>query len=242
MADYRSQYVTFFLFFFCKHKACTIELHPKVTPTCTCIKCIFRTLKPGVTSDDCPNTQSPETQRRNCADRQVFCTLPDTLSDFSFKTCNLDLHHTLQSDDNCKIIGPHQKRACSRVDGREICIQDCNPSVPSEGCKVLCYNPKIDIGGVRPVCTGCKNGQVKMESQDDEYNITNYVITCEQNGEEKPGDFVCEEECGCEHADKSTTGTFKLIISINIIKFVIIMFRLNLVKIAISLRKKCGNF
>ena len=51
-----------------------------------------------------------------------------------------------------------------------------------------------------------------MESQDDNYkiNITNYIITCEQNGEEKPGDFVCEEECGCEHADKSTTGTFQL--------------------------------
>ena len=83
-----------------------------------------------------------------------------------------------------------------------------------------------------------------MESQDDNYkiNITNYIITCEQNGEEKPGDFVCEEECGCEHADKSTTGTFQLKINIEILKFVIIMFRLNLVKIAISLRKKCGNF
>ena len=38
-----------------------------------------------------------------------------------------------------------------------------------------------------------------MESQDLKYI---YNITCEQNGEEIPGDFVCEKKCGCVQKEK----------------------------------------
>ena len=40
-----------------------------------------------------------------------------------------------------------------------------------------------------------------MENQDMKYNY-NLTLTCEQNGEEIPGDFVCEKKCGCVQKEK----------------------------------------
>ena len=45
-----------------------------------------------------------------------------------------------------------------------------------------------------------------MESQDNKYNFN---VTCEQNGEEIPGDFVCEDKCGCVQDKKTGTLKFK---------------------------------
>ena len=167
------------------------------------IKCIFRTLKQGVSSNDCPNTQSSETQSRKCYtanNRKVVCNtvLDGPAPGFSFEACMGDF---FVDDSKCKTIGPDQKVAgkCSYVDGREICVQDCNQEV----CRVRCYNPTIDIGGSRPVCAGCKNGKIKMESEGriNKHKII-VNITCEQNGEEIPTNFACEEKCGCVQDEK----------------------------------------
>ena len=109
--------------------------------------------------------------------------------------------------DKCKVIGPGMpgiwNEMCPNI-GREACVQtqDCN----ADGCAVSCYNSFTNTDGHHVICTGCRNGKVKMESQDMKYN---YNVTCEQNGEEIPGDFVCEEKCGCVQDEKTGTLKFK---------------------------------
>ena len=163
------------------------------------MKCIFRLKQ----SDGCPGERS-ETQNRECNtlptnNRKVVC---DNQADgykyqaYSFQACMGNSPH----GNKCKVIGPGMpgiwNEMCPNI-GREGCVQtqDCN----ADGCAVSCYNSFTNTDGHHVICTGCRNGKVKMESQDMKYN---YNVTCEQNGEEIPGDFVCEEKCGCVQDEK----------------------------------------
>ena len=174
------------------------------------MKCIFR----QKLSDGCPGQRS-ETQNRECNtlptnNRKVVCDNraegPEGYNyhGFSFQACMGNSPHNCQTG---KIIGPGRTEKCSNIisppGDREVCvqIQECN----ADGCAVSCYDRFKNVDGHHVICTGCRNGKVKMESQDMKYN---YNVTCEQNGEEIPGDFVCEEKCGCVQDKK--TGTLSL--------------------------------
>ena len=120
---------------------------------------------------------------------------------YSFKACQGTAPN---SDDICKAMGHTESvydiddTPCSIIDG-DICskIQDCNVD---GGCTVSCFTDDyVFYGGTIPgvhhtLCTGCRSGKVKMETENHKYNFN---ITCIQNGEEMPGDFVCAEKCGC---------------------------------------------
>ena len=161
------------------------------------VKCIFRQ-RP---SDNCPG-ESSESESRDCNtvatnSWKYVCNIEEATTEiYNFKACM----GNSPDGDECKVIGSGPRGlGCTNHDDWEFCIQDCN----QEGCAVSCLNLKYNTNQ-HLFCTGCRNGRVKMEGEESNFNIT-----CEHNGEELPGDLICEgeEKCGCVPDEKTTTGT-----------------------------------
>ena len=153
------------------------------------VKCIFREKQ----SNGCPG-ESSEKKSRACNtvpfhSRKYVCNIDKATTEiYNFKACM----GNSPDGDKCKVIGPGPPGlGCTNDDDWKFCIQDCN----QEGCAVSCLDTNYNTNQ-HLFCTGCRNGRVKMEGEESNFNIT-----CEHNGEELPGDLICEgeEKCGCVH-------------------------------------------
>ena len=163
--------------------------------------------------NDCQG-ESSESKSRDCNtvpfhSRKYVCNIDKATTEiYNFKACM----GNSPDGDECKVIGGGPRGlGCTNHDDWEFCIQDCN----QEGCAVSCLDTNYNTNQ-HLFCTGCRNGRVKMESEDIKYNFN---ITCETKGEEMPGDFVCEgeEKCGCVSDEKTTTGILKFKQSLNML-------------------------